>query len=106
MVASLGYRSWFISSATAPSGDETLIPDDAVDVLEELLPSTKQVVRVGPQVEIAAARRGGCSFQRLTARQIPAQSFNQVSAASGAPTDVAGHCTSSQESGGESTSSS
>ena len=39
MVASLGYRSWFISSVTAPSGDETLTPDDAVDVLEELLPA-------------------------------------------------------------------
>ena len=32
---------------TAPSGDETLMPDDAVDVLEELLPARNQSYELG-----------------------------------------------------------
>ena len=50
MVASLG--SWFISSVTAPSEDETLTPDDAADVLEELLPAQNKSYQLGLKLKL------------------------------------------------------
>ena len=53
MVASQGYRSLFISSIAAPaSGDETLTPDDAVDVLEELLPAQNKSYELGLKLKL------------------------------------------------------
>ena len=83
---------------TAPTGDDTLTPDDAVDLLEELLyTSTEPVLRARSEAEGARARGHEHTLDVCKVTQLPIACSHRVHETNKAQTDMEGHCRRSQE---------